>query len=111
VGSYDIEILSVPRVYYKNIKVLQNNTTTVQIPQPGVLNFAATNSLIVSIFYMQNNRMVWVFDIDENTRSKSILMQPGNYIAVARSTGETRTIYTKNINFTVASAEVTRLTF
>ncbi len=111
VGSYDIEILSVPRVYYKNIKVLQNNTTTVQIPQPGVLNFAATNSLIVSIFYMQNNRMVWVFDIDENTRSKTILMQPGNYIAVARSTGETRTIYTKNINFTVASAEVTRLTF
>lgn len=111
VGSYDIEILSVPRVYYNNIKVLQNSTTTVEIPQPGVLNFAANNSLIISIFYMQNNRMVWVFDTDENTRSKTILMQPGNYVAVARSTGETRTIYTKNINFSVSSAEVTRLTF
>jgi len=111
VGSYDIEILSVPRVYFKNIKVRQNNTTTVEIPQPGVLNFAATRSLIVSIFYVQNNKMVWVFDIDENTRNKTILMQPGNYIAVARSTGETRTIYTKNINFTVTSAEVSRINF
>lgn len=111
VGTYDIEILSVPRIYYQNIRVSQDNTTTVAIPQPGVLNFATNKSIIVSIFYMQNNKMVWVLDIAENTRNKAIMMQPGNYIAVARTSGETRTIYTKNVEFTVTSAGVSKLTF
>jgi len=109
VGAYDIEILSVPRIYYNNIQVKQNNTTTVEIPQPGVLNFNARRDMVVSIFYMQNNKLVWVLDIDENTRHKLIKMQPGNYIAVARATAETRTIYTSSAEFSIKSAEITAL--
>lgn len=111
VGLYDIEILSVPRVYYENIRVKQDNTTTIEIPQPGVLSYAVKANMVVSIFYMKNNKMVWVMDIPKNTRSSNIIMQPGNYIAVARISSETRTIYTKTQNFKITSAEVSRLTF
>jgi len=109
VGAYDIEILSVPRIYYNNIQVKQNNTTTVEIPQPGMLNFSARRDMVVSIFYMQNNKMVWVLDIGENTRQKLIKMQPGNYIAVTRAAAETRTIYSAAVEFSIKSAEITAL--
>ncbi len=109
VGSYDIEILSVPRIYYKNIQVKQDNTTTVEIPQPGVLNFSASRDMIVSIFYMQNNQMIWVMDFNENTRHQIIKMQPGNYFAVARATAETRTVYSYSQEFSIKTAEITTL--
>ncbi len=107
VGIYDIEILSIPRIYYNNIEVKQNNTTTVEIPQPGILNFNTTRDMVVSIFYMQNNQMVWVMDMNENTRQQLIKMQPGNYIAVARATAETRTIYSFTQEFIIKTAEIT----
>ena len=110
-GLYDIEILSVPRIYYKNIRVRQDNTTTIEIPQPGVLSYAVKANMVLSIFYLKNNKMVWVMDIPKNTRSKNIIMQPGNYIAIGRISSETRTIYTKNKNFKVTSGQVSKLTF
>ena len=38
VGEYDLEILTLPRIYFKNISIKQSLTTDITIPLYGSIN-------------------------------------------------------------------------
>jgi Ca-activated chloride channel family protein len=107
VGTYDIEILSTPPIYKKGIKISQDKTTEINIPQPGKLNLTKTKDYVAAIYYMHEGKTTWVADIDERKFNQVMVMQPGNYIILGRLRSETKTIYTIQKEFTIMSAKVT----
>jgi Ca-activated chloride channel homolog len=102
-GSYDIEILTTPRLKFKNLIISQNKTKIVEIPSPGMLSMKTGRDLSGSIFQEVEGKMEWVKDIPTEAGRHEIIMQPGNYVAVYRLKSETRTLYTKKLPFTISS--------
>jgi Ca-activated chloride channel family protein len=111
VGLYDIEILSTPRIVLNNVRVSQDKTTKVNIPQPGIVKLTRTKEYVSAIFRIYEGKTEWVVDIDERFVSQEIVMQPGNYFIIGRLKSETKTIYTFQKEFTINSAKVTDLKY
>jgi Ca-activated chloride channel family protein len=111
VGSYDIEILSTPPIFLQNVKVSQDNTTEIKIPQPGKLNLTKTRDYVAAIYRLEGGKTQWVADIDERKSNQVMVMQPGNYIIIGRVRSETKTIYTLQREFTILSGKVTDFQF
>jgi Ca-activated chloride channel family protein len=109
VGSYDLEILTLPRVELSNVQVRQNHTTNITIEQPGVMDIRMRSKLVGAIYRMNAGKMEWVYDIPGAPSKQEILLQPGEYIWVYRIAAETRTIYTREKKFTIKSGSVTEV--
>lgn len=102
-GSYDIEILSTPRLRFNDLIISQNKTRIIEIPSPGMLSLKTGRDLSGSIFEEIDGKMKWVKDIPSTAGRHEIIMQPGNYSVVYRLKSETRTLYTKKMPFAVSS--------
>ncbi len=108
-GLYDIEVLSVPRLYFNGIMVTQNKTTTVEIPAAGMLQLRTGRDIQGSIFQRIDGKMKWVMDVPKESGRHELIMQPGEYIAVYRVKSETRTLYSKERAFKISSGINTSL--
>ena len=64
VGNYDIEILTLPRTDISNVQVSQSHTTSLEIPQPGVVNMQLSKMGYGSIFLLNGNDIEWVCNLD-----------------------------------------------
>jgi Ca-activated chloride channel family protein len=109
-GKYDLELLTLPRILIPGIQLQQNKTYTVEIPAPGQLQLTVGRDIVASIFVIRDNKMEWVSDIDGSRTSQLITMQPGEYKAVYRAKSETRTLYSKTIDFKITTGSNTVLT-
>jgi Ca-activated chloride channel homolog len=107
-GAYDLEILSIPRIYLDSVIVSENKTTLIEIPQPGRLQVNKTRDLVVAIYQYKNGKVEWVTDITD-AAYQIIIMQPGKYFMMGRSKSETRTIYTFEKEFIITSATTTEI--
>ncbi len=83
-GTYDLEILTLPRIYKKGIKISQSKTTNINIPQPGLLNLSMPAAGFGSIYILRNGKQEWVYNVNSITR-EAIYLQPGNYRIVWRT--------------------------
>lgn len=111
VGTYDIEILSTPPIFLNNVKISQDKTTEIKIPQPGKVNLVKTRDYVAAIYRLEAGKTQWVADLDERKSNQVLVMQPGNYIIIGRVRSETKTIYTIQKEFTVLSGKVTDFQF
>ncbi len=103
VGAYDLEILSIPRVYVENVKIEQSGTTNIEIPRPGIANFSLASSGYGSIYIETADTLKWIYNLDQKTTQQNIIMQPGNYRVVYRPKNTKQAIYTINKRFTIIS--------
>ncbi len=85
VGKYDLEILTLPRIYQRGIEIKQSHTATIEIPQPGKLTvMAVTQNYYADIYQMNRNELVWIYKIPTEVRMQNILIQPGRYKIIYR---------------------------
>jgi Ca-activated chloride channel homolog len=104
IGKYDLEILTVPRIYLEDVDVSQSKTTTLKIPRPGIVTLIKNNQGYGSI-YMGNEKMEWVCNLDDTETKETIIMQPGKYRIVYRPKNSKETLYTIEKEFSVVSGE------
>jgi Ca-activated chloride channel family protein len=83
-GSYDLEILTLPRLLLKNIQVEQSKTTDVQIPAPGVVTISKNFEAYGGIFILEEGRMKKIYDLKFKDKQETVALQPGKYILVYR---------------------------
>ncbi len=102
VGTYDLEILSKPRIYLKNIKISQSKTTSVKIKQPGLVNIYLPSKGYGGIYKVKKGDVKLIENINQITL-KSVYLQPGHYIAVYRPEGMKTTAMSKERNFIIKS--------
>jgi Ca-activated chloride channel family protein len=110
IGSYDLEILTLPPIIEKDVLVPPNGIKEVIVPQNGTVNFTASEPHNYSIFDnldALSPRMIW-----EEKRmypKQAIEMQPGNYKVVYRKVKNAFTIETKTKKFVVESGKIVQV--
>ena len=103
VGSYDVEIFTLPRTY-KTIEITQSKTTTINVIASGTLNYTAEKGLIGQIFTDKGDQTFeWVCDLKEGFNKDLWNLQPGSYKVIYREKDQKSTAYTKEKNFKIES--------
>ncbi len=100
-GKYDIEILTLPRIYMNNVDIGQSKTTLIQIPQAGVVSIFKPSEGTGQILLNENNKLTWVANLNPSQLNENIVLQPGNYTIVYRSKAAHETIYSVERKFKV----------
>ena len=85
VGTYDLEVLTLPRTLIPNVKVEQGRTTDIVVPRAGVLNVLPSVPGPGSIFQKQGDELIWVADLDPGAVRGQFRLQPGSYQVLYRS--------------------------
>ena len=103
VGDYDLEVLTLPRIFINNVNVAQSKTTSVQIPTPGIATIICNAPGYGDILVEKDNKLEWVDRISLNSVKESIVLQPGLYRIIFRPKNSQSVIYTIEKTFRIAS--------
>jgi len=106
-GTYDLEILTLPRIIQKGIKIDASTTTTIAIPPPGIVTLKMGTSGYGSVFIERKDGYEWVIDINKHSEREILQLQPGKYMVVFRSKYAQETAYSKTKEFKVSSGSST----
>lgn len=109
-GVYDIEILTLPRISYKNFEIKASQENKIEIELPGVLDITSADNIIFSIFTSGQDEMEKIYEstLAGNT---DIELQPGEYLIVYRSNTKKRTELTKETKVIIKSTKIYALKF
>ncbi|NCG31203.1 MAG: VWA domain-containing protein [Bacteroidetes bacterium] len=102
-GKYDLEILTIPRTYISDVDISQSHTTTIQIPQPGVVTFSKLGYGYGSVYVVNKNEQELVANLSLTKERESLSLQPGEYVAVFRPKQARESIFTVEKRFIVSS--------
>jgi len=106
---YDLEILTLPRTYISEVDIVQNKTTTITIPEPGVLNLTLASAGYGSISLVNGSALDWVANIESSNQQQQFQLQPGTYKLTYRSKNSKQVIYTMEREFKISSGSSTNL--
>jgi len=106
-GKYDFEILTLPRIYESGVKVSERATTTVTIPEAGVVTITKFTAGPTSIYADEGGKMLWVCNLDNVSLKQILALQPGTYHIVYRPQDVKQTIFTIDNSFVVKPGEST----
>lgn len=106
-GTYDLEILSLPRIRMEGIAIDAGKTTSIAIPPPGFVNFQSSAPGYGSVLQEVENDLVWVCDLNPEVARQSINLQPGAYRVVFRVKSSRNSAYSVIERFTVNSGSTT----
>ncbi|MFZ4521823.1 MAG: vWA domain-containing protein [Bacteroidales bacterium] len=109
-GSYDIEILCLPRLMVKDVEITQSHTTTVEVPLPGIAVIQKSTNGYGSLYQEDKNNLVWLYNLRDNQQQQETLyLQPGNYRVVFRSKYSNQASYTTEKAFRVEPGQTVNL--
>jgi len=106
-GNYDLEVLCLPRLIIKDVEIKQSNTTTIEIPMPGIAVINTVVNGYGSLYVMEDNKMKWLYNLNENVTIESLILQPGSYRVVFRGKMSTRAISSIDKDFKIESGITT----
>lgn len=108
VGSYDLEILTLPRIYKSKVSINQSAYTYIDIEGSGLFKYTATKEIVGQIFIDSGERInEWVCDIGGTKVTDTFYLQPGQYRIVYRLKSAISTDYTTIKKFSVQAGENT----
>lgn len=103
-GTYDIELLTLPRIRLENISIKQGELQEINIPAPGRVNIGYSSSGIGSLYSIdEEGRQELIKRINPNGQKISLGIQPGNYKFVFRSEKALGSKYTQIKEFSIQS--------
>ncbi len=111
-GTYDLEVLSLPRMHIKDVTISQSKTTTVQVPNPGIATFVSSGYGYGGVYEYKNNTLQWIYNLSESGTKESVTLLPGTYKVIYRAKNARESEYTieKTFRITSGSSEVISLT-
>jgi len=105
-GSYDVEILCLPRIEVKDVVIAQSHTTTVEIPVPGMAVIQRNTNGYGSVYIENNGELTWLYNLKDNPQQQeNLFLQPGKYRVVFRSKFSNRSEFTTEKSFVVDAGQ------
>lgn len=101
IGTYNLELLTLPRIKIDDVKIKASETTLIEVPQPGLATIFKPTYGPCDLFIKIDGEMEWVCAIDSKVLRQTLTLQPGNYHAVFRSKTVRLAHYTKKRAFTI----------
>jgi len=109
-GDYSVEILSMPRLIVNDVNIKQSHTTTLQVPDPGMVTIITEVAGYGSIYVERGENLEWVYNLNLNNNNReTIILLPGNYKAVFRAKNVKKTLSTIDKNFKITSGSSTQV--
>jgi Ca-activated chloride channel homolog len=107
-GRYDIEILTLPRIYMQDVIISQGQTRTITIPPPGQLVIPSSMQGFGSIYEVdETGRQQLIYTLPEENSKLTMAMQPGKYRLVYRIKSAQASKFTDVQDFTIKSGATT----
>jgi Ca-activated chloride channel homolog len=110
-GTYDLEILTLPRTVLNEVPVSQSQTKSITVPPPGSLNIVKTKPGLLTIFKNADGIMEKIYVMDAGINKESIMIQPGTYEVTYRLKNAQTTKSTITKKITVTAGTVATITF
>lgn len=104
VGTYDLEILTLPSIK-TTIEIAQSKNTEIKIPQPGNLAIKSNAKGFGAIYHIVDGKATWIAALDNEQTSHNFKLLPGQYKVVYRPINANRTIYSVEKDFTIISGK------
>jgi Ca-activated chloride channel family protein len=111
VGTYDLEVLTLPRLMISDVRIEQGRTTEVAIPRSGVLNVQANTPGHGAIFLKKDDALEWVADLDATAPRNQLRLLPGKYLVTYRSRNAKRTELSLDKDVTIESGRAVTVNF
>lgn len=109
-GFYKVEILTLPITIIDTLEIEADNTTNVNIDNPGILVVQKNIRGYGIIYQLNENNQEQVISLHENSsRSESFYLQPGNYRMVFRPLHSAQSVLTQIDNFKIISGKTTKI--
>lgn len=107
-GTYQVEVLSLPRMTVNNVQISENHTTTVRIPGPGIVVIKKPSLGYGGIHREKEEGLELIYNLRENVNHvESLYLLPGKYRITFRSKFKNSTTSTKEVRFEVKTGETT----
>lgn len=109
-GTYDLEILTLPRILLSGNRIEQSATKSIDIPNAGLLNIKCLEAGDGCILVKRQGKLEWVCNLNSSTQ-QSYNLQPGDYVAVWRAKALRGSIYSIEKKFTITSDNAVTVEF
>lgn len=109
VGTYNIEVLTLPRINFNNLEIKQSQSTRLEIPPPGLITFITSANTVGAIYKKQENEMIWITNLKATVFSQTFVMLPGNYQVIARPINAIESIFTTQKTFQIKANEAQKI--
>ncbi|HPT13527.1 MAG TPA: VWA domain-containing protein [Bacteroidales bacterium] len=106
-GVYDLQVLSLPRLFIPNVEIKQSHTATIEIPEPGIAVIRKSVFGYGSLMVEDKNQLTWVYNLDDSNIMETLYLQPGTYRIIFRPKTARQTIYTVEQRFVIESGKTT----
>ncbi|MFZ5940067.1 MAG: vWA domain-containing protein [Bacteroidota bacterium] len=112
VGKYDLEIPVFPFIRLENVEILQSYTTTVDIPEPGLVNINSPNTGYGSLYQLtKEGDQIWVANLRSGVKNQKLYLQPGTYRVIYRRADYKSSSYSVIRDFKIDSGITVSLDF
>ena len=109
-GRYDVEVLTLPRIYFNGIEIKPGKETVLELPAPGIANIRADFPGIGDLFLIGGSTgQQLIYQFDEKKSVNSLALQPGQYRIVFRALQAQGSKYTKVRDFEIKSGATTNI--
>lgn len=100
-GTYDLEVLTLPRLLIPDVVIKQDATTPVRIPRSGVLNVLTNTPGPGAVFQKKGQELIWVVDLDPRQPRNQFKLLPGDYRVIYRPAEAKETAFSVTKDFTI----------
>ncbi|MCT4613479.1 MAG: VWA domain-containing protein [Marinifilaceae bacterium] len=102
-GKYNLEILTMPPTIINNVDIKASETTSIDIPQPGLLTIFKPGYGECYVFVKKGNKLEYVCQVKDKNLRKTLYLQPGIYHINYRKRNSYKMIETINKEVKVKS--------
>lgn len=110
-GTYDIEVLTLPRIIKKNVTIKGSETYKLDVPMAGTLQIVSGRSGIAGVYMRENEELKQVYEFGKLEPKQSLNLQPGKYILITRWDDKKASEFTEESKFEITSGVTTTLRF
>jgi Ca-activated chloride channel homolog len=108
-GTYDLEIPTLPPSIIKGVEIRQSGTTTVTLPQPGIITLLSSPQGVCDLFAEEGGDIRWIYSVNTADKSTPLTLLPGNYRVVYRPVYARESVFTVIRKFTIESGRSSSL--
>ena len=104
-GFYDIELLTLPRQYFNNIRINQNQLTKLQLPSTGLVNILLPANGYGGVYLNDGDKLTEIYKFNGESNQYKLTLLPGKYTVVYRAKSSKKYIYTNEETFVIKSGK------
>lgn len=102
-GLYDVEILTLPRLYAKGVTIESRKIKHLEIPASGAITFVKAKPGSFTLFVVEQTMPRWIHTLKNEEGEELVFLLPGTYRMVYQFQNQNRIEGSKTIDFTVQS--------